>query len=77
MRWDPGADVVERGKRRLALIEDALKVGGVLFIDQNGNGPGVQLRDRIVPPENHPRRPPALSSSREQGTHRKACKGCE
>jgi transcriptional regulator with XRE-family HTH domain len=27
-------------------IRRALETAGVLFIDQNGNGPGVRLRDR-------------------------------
>lgn len=30
----------------LAAIRTALEQAGVLFIDQNGNGPGVRLRDR-------------------------------
>lgn len=30
----------------LAAIRTALEAAGVLFIDQNGNGPGVRLRDR-------------------------------
>lgn len=41
----------ETGKRQpydrtLADIRAALEGGGVLFIDQNGAGPGVRLRDR-------------------------------
>lgn len=41
----------ERGARSprevtLLAIERALAEAGVLFIDQNGNGPGVRLRDR-------------------------------
>lgn len=41
----------ETGKRtpipnNLAAIRAALEAAGVLFIDQNGNGPGVRLRDR-------------------------------
>lgn len=27
-------------------IQSALESAGVMFIDQNGNGPGVRLRDR-------------------------------
>jgi transcriptional regulator with XRE-family HTH domain len=30
----------------LAAIRTALEAAGVIFIDQNGNGPGVRLRDR-------------------------------
>nr|WP_091524582.1 transcriptional regulator [Aquamicrobium aerolatum] len=30
----------------LAAIRTALEAAGVVFIDQNGNGPGVRLRDR-------------------------------
>lgn len=33
----------------LAAIRSALEGAGVEFIDQNGMGPGVRLRDRIVP----------------------------
>lgn len=41
----------ESGKRtpianNLTAIRTALENAGVLFIDQNGNGPGVRLRDR-------------------------------
>lgn len=41
---------LERGEelqpRTIAAIRAALEAAGVLFIDQNGNGPGVRLRDR-------------------------------
>ena len=30
----------------LAAIRAALEAAGVIFIDQNGNGPGVRLRER-------------------------------
>lgn len=41
----------ESGKRvpisnNLAAIRAALESAGVVFIDQNGHGPGVRLRDR-------------------------------
>ncbi|KAB2700318.1 helix-turn-helix transcriptional regulator [Ochrobactrum sp. Kaboul] len=41
----------ERGAREprrvtLQAIRAALEAAGVIFIDQNGNGPGVRLRDR-------------------------------
>ena len=41
----------EKGRRipsinNLAAIRTALEQAGVVFIDQNGNGPGVRLRDR-------------------------------
>ena len=29
-----------------AKLKAALEAAGVIFIDQNGNGPGVRLRDR-------------------------------
>jgi DNA-binding LacI/PurR family transcriptional regulator len=29
-----------------AKIKTALESAGIMFIDQNGNGPGVRLRDR-------------------------------
>lgn len=31
----------------MTTIRRALEERGVLFIDQNGNGPGVRLRDRV------------------------------
>lgn len=34
------------GSNNLAAIRAALENAGVMFIDQNGNGPGVRLRDR-------------------------------
>lgn len=34
------------GANNLAAIRAALESAGVLFIDQNGYGPGVRLRDR-------------------------------
>lgn len=34
------------GTNNLAAIRAALEAAGVLFIDQNGNGPGVRLKDR-------------------------------
>ncbi|MCZ8546261.1 transcriptional regulator [Mesorhizobium qingshengii] len=33
--------------RTVAAIRAALDAAGIIFIDQNGNGPGVRLRDRI------------------------------
>lgn len=32
--------------RTVAAIRTALEQAGVIFIDSNGNGPGVRLRDR-------------------------------
>lgn len=41
---------LERGEelmpRTVQAIRTALESAGVIFIDQNGNGPGVRLRDR-------------------------------
>lgn len=41
---------LERGEelmpRTITAIRTALESAGVIFIDQNGNGPGVRLRDR-------------------------------
>ncbi|MGY0793082.1 helix-turn-helix domain-containing protein [Azospirillum argentinense] len=41
----------EKGERapipaNLRALRDSLEDAGVLFIDQNGHGPGVRLRDR-------------------------------
>jgi transcriptional regulator with XRE-family HTH domain len=36
-------------RNNLAAIRSALEAAGVQFIEQNGNGPGVRLRDRIEP----------------------------
>lgn len=42
---------LERGEellpRTVAAIRAALENAGVIFIDQNGQGPGVRLRDRL------------------------------
>lgn len=41
---------LERGEelmpRTVTAIRSALEAAGVVFIDQNGQGPGVRLRDR-------------------------------
>lgn len=37
--------------RTLADIRAALEAGGVAFVDQNGMGPGVRLRDRTTADE--------------------------
>ncbi len=42
---------VEKGQKDSRMstihsIRSALEAAGILFIDQNGNGPGVRLRDR-------------------------------
>ncbi len=39
----------ELRKRTVAAIRAALEAAGIQFIDQNGHGPGVRLRDRIEP----------------------------
>ncbi|MGJ7042134.1 transcriptional regulator with XRE-family HTH domain [Shinella sp. BE166] len=31
-----------------AKLRAALEAAGIIFIDQNGNGPGVRLRDRLA-----------------------------
>lgn len=35
--------------RTVQAIRAALEAAGVIFIDRNGNGPGVRLRDRGEP----------------------------
>lgn len=42
-RLERGEDILPR---TLAAIRAALENAGVLFIEQNGHGPGVRLRDR-------------------------------
>jgi transcriptional regulator with XRE-family HTH domain len=42
-RLERGEDILPR---TLAAIRNALEAAGVIFIDQNGNGPGVRLRER-------------------------------
>lgn len=42
-RLEKGEDVMPR---TLAAIRTALENAGIIFIDANGNGPGVRLRDR-------------------------------
>ncbi|NGO54211.1 helix-turn-helix transcriptional regulator [Mesorhizobium camelthorni] len=41
---------LERGEellpRTVSALRSTLESAGVIFIDQNGNGPGVRLRDR-------------------------------
>ena len=44
----------ERGLRNsypanLAAIREALEAAGVVFIEENGGGPGARLRDRLTP----------------------------
>ena len=46
-----GLNNIEKGNAdpkasTLRAIQSALEQAGVVFIDQNGNGPGVRLRDR-------------------------------
>lgn len=42
-RFENGADALGE---TLTKIQRALERGGVIFIDENGGGPGVRLRDR-------------------------------
>lgn len=44
---------VEKGQKdsrmsTIQAIRSALESAGIIFIDQNGNGPGVRLRDRQI-----------------------------
>lgn len=46
-----GLNNIEKGNAdpkasTLRAIQSALESAGVIFIEQNGNGPGVRLRDR-------------------------------
>jgi transcriptional regulator with XRE-family HTH domain len=40
------AEAVEPRRATLAALRRALEVAGIVFIEQNGGGPGVRLRDR-------------------------------
>ncbi|MGO7439710.1 transcriptional regulator [Rhizobium ruizarguesonis] len=42
-RLEAGEELKER---TILDIRNALAAAGIMFIDQNGNGPGVRLRDR-------------------------------
>ncbi|MDF0659736.1 MULTISPECIES: helix-turn-helix transcriptional regulator [unclassified Rhizobium] len=42
-RLEAGEELKER---TIDDIQSALETAGIIFIDQNGNGPGVRLRDR-------------------------------
>ncbi|TAZ81121.1 helix-turn-helix domain-containing protein [Rhizobium ruizarguesonis] len=42
-RLEAGEELKER---TILDIRNALDTAGIMFIDQNGNGPGVRLRDR-------------------------------
>ncbi|MGX5719441.1 transcriptional regulator [Shinella zoogloeoides] len=42
-RFEAGEELKER---TVEALKTALTEAGVIFIDQNGNGPGVRLRDR-------------------------------
>ncbi|MGX5723090.1 helix-turn-helix domain-containing protein [Shinella zoogloeoides] len=42
-RIENGADAKQS---TITAIRNALESAGIIFIDQNGNGPGVRLRDR-------------------------------
>ncbi|WP_315859702.1 MULTISPECIES: helix-turn-helix transcriptional regulator [Rhizobium] len=42
-RLEAGEELKER---TILDIRNALDAAGIMFIDQNGNGPGVRLRDR-------------------------------
>lgn len=43
-RFERGEELKER---TVIAIRQALESAGALFIDQNGHGPGVRLRDRV------------------------------
>jgi transcriptional regulator with XRE-family HTH domain len=49
-RAESGRDVSVSAEARGA-IKSVLEAAGLLFIDQNGNGPGVRLRDRTTADE--------------------------
>ena len=42
-RFEAGEELKER---TVDALQAALEAAGVIFIDANGNGPGVRLRDR-------------------------------
>jgi len=46
-RMESSAATVSGIPNNVKAVISALESAGVIFIDQNGNGPGVRLRDRI------------------------------
>jgi hypothetical protein len=42
----PDGEVREPRKSTLLALKAALETGGVIFIGENGGGPGVRLRER-------------------------------
>ncbi|MEE9925811.1 MAG: transcriptional regulator [Brucella anthropi] len=45
-RADSETSITPLKPRTIEAIQAALEAAGVIFIDQNGNGPGVRLRER-------------------------------
>lgn len=43
------AGTIEPRRATLAVVRQAFEYAGVEFIDENGGGPGVRLRDRQAP----------------------------
>ena len=50
-----GPDRVKARTDTLDAVVDGLKAAGILFLDENGEGPGVRLRKVGAPLQNHPR----------------------
>jgi ribosome-binding protein aMBF1 (putative translation factor) len=45
-RMENAEGVPSASGKNLEAVQRALETAGVIFIDQNGHGPGVRLRDR-------------------------------
>ncbi|WP_072389501.1 helix-turn-helix transcriptional regulator [Hyphomicrobium sp. CS1BSMeth3] len=45
-----GADVVRVRSDTLFRVQEALKAAGVIFVEENGDGPGVRMRKKPKPP---------------------------
>lgn len=43
-RWEAGTGIPGGGAKKLTEVRRVMETAGVIFIDENGEGPGVRLR---------------------------------
>ena len=58
------------GANNLAAIKSALESAGVIFVDENGEGPGVRLRKRKTGVDHPEPAGPATDAFKDGGCHR-------